>query len=173
VKFQSYLRIYCSSSLCYFPTYTTSLSQILGSKILWNSGEWKNTSLEFIDHLQILPTAQTFQHITDLYIILTKSVAPQHQDSSHFSLEPGTCPYPEPAESTPNTPSHSPYGPLGPILSCSPWSTVRSLSFRLFHQNLVYLSLITHFHQLPRPPLSPCHFFVFKFICLMISRDEF
>jgi len=72
----------------------------------------------------------------------------ENEGSLPQSQVPATCPYPEPARSSPQ--SHNPL-PLNIIFISTPGSPKRSLSFRFPHQNPVYASSLTYTRYMPRP----------------------
>ena len=76
------------------------------------------------------------------------------EGSLPHSQVPATCPYPEPARSSPHS-----YIPLlkihlNIILPSKPVSPKWSLSFRFPHQNPVYASPVSYTHYMPRPSHS-------------------
>jgi hypothetical protein len=66
--------------------------------------------------------------------LLNNSVAPEPAGSSPYLQELTTGPYPEPTVST-HTPSQTPNIHSDPILPSTPRSSELSLSFGLYHQN--------------------------------------
>jgi hypothetical protein len=71
-------------------------------------------------------------------------MAQQPQGSSPHSQQPATGPYPEPVKSNPYPQANLPKIHSDSILPPMRWSTERSLSFRLSHQNLVHFSHLNH-----------------------------
>ena len=67
------------------------------------------------------------------------------------SQVPATCPYPEPAQSSPYPTSHFLKIHLNIILSSVPGSPQWSLSLRFPHQNPVYSSPLLHTRYISRP----------------------
>jgi hypothetical protein len=96
---------------------------------------------------------------------ITNFVAPKPEDSSPCSQKPVTCSCPEPTEST-LPPANLPKIHSDPILPSTPQSSQWSLSFGIFHQNIVYFSVLSHACHMSRPPHSPW------VICLMIIGDN-
>jgi hypothetical protein len=84
----------------------------------------------------------------------TNSVAQEPKCSSPHSQQPATGPYPEPVESNPHPQANLPKIHSDSILPSTPWSSERSLSFGLSHQNVVQFSLLYHACHMPRPPHS-------------------
>ena len=77
------------------------------------------------------------------------------EGSLPHSQVPATCPYPEPARSSPYTPtSHFLKIHLNIILPSTPASPKWSLSLRFPHQNHVYASPLPHTRYMLRPSLS-------------------
>ena len=70
------------------------------------------------------------------------------------SQVPATCPYPEPAQSSPYTHIPLPEDPFNITLPPTPGSPKWSLSLRLPHQNPVYASPLPHTRYMPRPSHS-------------------
>jgi len=70
---------------------------------------------------------------------------------------PATCPYTEPARSSPYLTSHFLKIHFNIILPATLWSSKWSLSLRFPHQNPVYTSSLPHTRYMPHP----CHFLDF------------
>jgi hypothetical protein len=90
-----------------------------------------------------------------LYFLANNCVAPEREGSSPCSQEPATGPYPDQPNPSPPPQANLPMIHSDPNLSSMPWSSKRSLSFGLSHQNLVHFSLLSHACHMPRPPHSP------------------
>jgi hypothetical protein len=97
-----------------------------------------------------------FQHIFSNDCI-TNSVATEPESSWPCSQGLPTGSYPEPTESTPHPPANLLWIHSDPILPSTPRSFLWSLSFALFHRNLVHFSLSQPCH-LSHTPHSPCFF---------------
>jgi hypothetical protein len=81
-----------------------------------------------------------------IFFLTSNSVVPEPEGSSPHSQQPANGPYPEPAE------SDLPKVNFDPILPSTPWSSKRSFSFGLSHQNPVHVSPLSHACHMPRPP---------------------
>ena len=68
-----------------------------------------------------------------------------------LSQQPATCPYPEPAQSSPYPTSHFQKVHLNIILLCMPGSSKWSLSLRFPDKNPVYTSPLPDTCYMPRP----------------------
>jgi len=78
----------------------------------------------------------------------------QPECSLPHSQVPATCPYPEPARSSPYTHTLLPEDPLNIILPSTPGSPNWSLTLRFPHQNPVYVSPLPHTRYMSRPSHS-------------------
>jgi len=76
------------------------------------------------------------------------------EGSLPYSQVPATCPYPEPARSSPYPTSHFLMIHLNIILPSAPGSPQRSLSLRFPHQNPVHTSPLSHTRYMTRPSHS-------------------
>ena len=89
------------------------------------------------------------------------------EGSLPHSQVPATCPYPEPARSSPYLTSHFLKIHLNNILPSTPGSPKWSLSFRLPHQNPVHAS------SLPHTCYMPSHLILLDFITRTILGEEY
>ena len=76
------------------------------------------------------------------------------KDSLPHLQVPATCPYPEPARSSPYPKPHFLKIHFNIIFLSTPESSKWSLSIRFPHQNSVYTSPLPHTHYMPRPSHS-------------------
>jgi hypothetical protein len=86
---------------------------------------------------------------------ITKFLTSEPEDSSPYSQETTTSPYPELTGSTLHPLANLPKIHSNIILLSTSWSYKWSLSFWLSHQNLEHIPLLYHACHMSRPPHSP------------------